>query len=193
MIKKIILTDCDGVLLNWLDTFIEYMKDEGFTVHTKEPSQYDLGNFFKIPLPEIYKRIQLFNDGHWRFGTLQSYDDVQESISVLASLGYSFVAVTSCSDLDQVADLRKANLYNVFGDVFEEVHCIGIHNNKRAVLENYEPTFWIEDRFSHALEGAKAGHKAILLDQPWNINENDPRVTRCLSWAEIVEYILTSQ
>ena len=190
MKNKRILSDVDGCLLDWLSRFTDYMQREGFEAHLDEPNQYDLGAFFNISTEEVHERIGMFNNGHWTFGTLQAYDGAQEAIKILSDLDYTFVAVTSCSDKPQVADLRRANLFNIFGDVFEEVHCIGIHQDKSPILESYEPTFWIEDKFPHAVSGAEAGHKAIILDQPWNKGEKHNKVKRCHSWAEIVQYIL---
>lgn len=187
--KKQILVDVDGCILDWLSTFVEYMQDEGYSTHSDEPDQYDLESFFNIPRDEVLDRIQQFNDGHWRFGTLKPYEDAIEAMSLLSKLGYSFVAVTSCSAEPEVANLRKANLYNVYGDIFKTVHCIGLHANKTELLRQYSPTFWIEDRTPHAIEGAKAGHKAILIDRPWNQGEGDNTIQRCMNWAEIVEYI----
>ncbi len=188
--SKIILSDVDGVLLDWMDRFTGYMVSEGYSIQEDSHNQYDLGTVFNITEKEALEEITKFNDDEWTFGTLQACDGAEEAISILSKLGYSFVAITSCSEKSEVVNLRKANLYNVFGDVFDEVHCIGVHQDKTETLEKYEQTFWIEDRFSHALEGLNAGHNAILIDRSWNQNEDHPLITRCHSWAEIVQYII---
>lgn len=190
MTNKIILTDCDGVILDWMDRFIAYMLGEGYSIYQDEHNQYELGALFDISEEEASDRIAAFNDGDWRFGTLQAFDGAEEAMSVLSTLGYSFVAITSCSEKSRVTALRKANLYNVFGDVFKEVHCIGVNQNKTPILKKYEPTFWIEDRLRHALEGIDAGHKSILIDRRWNQKDDDQQVKRLYSWAEIVQYII---
>jgi len=190
MTNKVILVDVDGCLLNWLDRFVDYMHSEGYTTYLDDPDQYNLESFFDVPAEDVYKRITTFNDDHWKFGTLDTYKGTKEAMSLLVDLGYRFVAITSCSDKESVADLRRANLYNIFGDVFDKVHCIALHKDKGPILRQYEPTFWIEDRFSHAIEGAIAGHTAILIDRPWNQDEYEALVTRCHSWAEIVQYII---
>lgn len=190
MTNKIILCDVDGVLLNWMERFTTYMIDEGYSIHQDEHNQYELGKVFNISDEEALKRISTFNDGDWRFGTLQAFDGAEEAMSILSTLGYSFVAITSCSERSEVVGLRKANLYNVFGDIFKEVHCIGVNQNKMPILKKYEPTFWIEDRFRHVVEGVEAGHIGILIDRQWNQDEHHPLVMRCHSWAEIVQYII---
>ncbi len=188
--SKIILSDVDGVLLDWMDRFTDYMVSEGYSIKEDSHNQYDLGSVFNITEKEALEEITKFNDDEWTFGTLRACDGAEEAISILSKLGYSFVAVTSCSERSEVVNLRKANLYNIFGDVFEEVHCIGVHANKTSTLEKYEQTFWIEDRFEHAVEGADVGHTCILIDRPWNQGEYYPLIMRCHSWAEIVQYII---
>jgi len=193
--KKQILTDVDGVLLKWKEFFIDYMLEKGYELNPDDAGMnYNLEGLFKnVSSKEAMQHVQLFNDGYWRFGTLQPCEGAVESMYILSSLGYSFVAITSCSDKPEVTTLRKANLYNIFGDVFEEVHCTGVHKSKTPFLELYDPTFWIEDKLNRAIEGAEVGHDAILIDCSSNQNENDDRVKRCFSWAEIVQYILTNE
>lgn len=190
--KKRILIDCDGVLLCWSSAFIKYMKDEEHSTYLGGQDRYNIENFFDMPSEDVIDRITKFNDGHWRFGTLKPYEDTVEAISILVKLGYSFVVITSCSDKPEVINLRKANLYSVYGNIFEEVHCIGLYKNKIEILQKYESAFWIEDTPSHAIDGAKLGHKAILIGQIWNQDQDDDMVHRCKNWAEIVKYILTN-
>ena len=45
--EKIILTDCDGVLLAWEDAFHDWMKSKGFT--KKAEATYDISASFGIP------------------------------------------------------------------------------------------------------------------------------------------------
>ena len=192
--RKQILIDCDGVLLEWSNTFIEYMKTEENSAYLGGLIRYNIENFFDMPKDAVIDKIIKFNDGHWRFGTLTPYKDATKAISILAELGYSFVVITSCSTESKVVNLRRANLYNIYGDVFEKIHCIGLYKSKIEMLQQYEPTFWIEDTLSHAIDGANIGHKAILLNHEWNQDniENSDAVHRCMNWAEIVEYVLAN-
>ncbi len=114
------------------------------------------------------------------------------AISILAKLGYSFVVITSCSADPKVVNLRRANLYNVYGDVFDEIHCVGLYKSKIEILQQYDPSFWIEDTPSHAIDGDDNGYKAILLDYIWNQHNVDDSDSfhRCMSWPEIVEDVL---
>ena len=45
MNKKLILTDCDGVLLNWENSFIAWMTEQGFNANPNDNS-YDMHKRF---------------------------------------------------------------------------------------------------------------------------------------------------
>ena len=191
MIKRnsTILCDVDGVLLHWLPAFHRYMNNQG--LYSDNPEGYTVGANFGMTDDELVEYITIFNGGHWEFGTLTPYADAQYGIQELTKLGYRFVAITSCSTNTQAIALRRANLYIHFGDVFDAVHCIDVGNSKKTHLAEHEPTFWIEDHAKNAADGLEYGHDCILMAQNWNENVSDPRVKRCLNWAEIVEYIET--
>lgn len=192
MKKKIILTDLDGVFLDWFTAFERYMIGQGYEktgkVHTRHD---DMGFYFGIDNSEIYGLVDGFNSGHWQFGTLPAIDGAKEGIQTLTDAGYRFVGITSCSTHPQTVVLRKANLFNVFGDIFDAVHFVAVGASKATHLADYDPTFWIEDKAPAANLGLVYGHKCMLINQTWNIDEIvDSRVKRCCDWVEIVNYIL---
>ena len=57
--EKIILTDCDGVLLAWEDAFHDWMKTKGFT--KKAEATYDISTTFGIPKTLGKKLVKEFN------------------------------------------------------------------------------------------------------------------------------------
>jgi len=87
--------------------------------------------------------------------------------------------------------LRRANLYSIFGDVFDTVHCLDLKDGKKSHLMQYKPTFWIEDKMDMCLQGVDAGHKCILMDYVWNKNQHNDYVEKCSDWDAIVAYINT--
>lgn len=194
--SNIILTDVDGVLLDWFSAFRRYMKTlglkEGKMVHTDHDKMY---KFFGLKdNDEMFEYVEVFNSGHWEFGTLPALDLAVDGVNALHSVGYRFVAITSCSTAPQAVALRKANLYNIFGDVFDEVHCVDVGESKRTHLADYEPTFWIEDKASAAEDGLDYGHNSILIAQTWNAGITvDNRIKRCYDWREIENYILKGE
>ncbi len=192
MKQKLLLTDIDGVWLEWFGAFERYMIGEGYSVTGKVHTRHDdMGSYFSIDNSEIYGLVEAFNSGNWQFGTLPPVEGAIEGVQKLVDEGYRFVGITSCSTHPQTVALRKANLYNIFGDVFEEVHCVDVGKSKETYLASYSPSFWIEDKAPAADLGLEFGHTCILIDQTWNADEViDSRVKRCYGWGEIVDHIL---
>lgn len=189
--NKTILLDVDSVLLLWRDGFINYMIHQGYEyiAGIGGEQHYDMVKHFDVTIDEIIKNIAKFNDGHWEFGTLKPIEGTQESLNELNDMGHSFVAISSCSINPVAIALRKANIYNVYGDIFDAVHCVDINESKETHLADYEPTFWIEDNFKNCTDGLKYGHKCLLLSYSWNEEDNHDDIIRCNNWEEITEYI----
>ncbi len=192
MKNKVLLTDIDGVFLDWFVAFERYMISQGYgqtgKVHTRHD---DMGLYFGVDNNEVYGLVDGFNSGHWEFGTLPAIDGAIEGVQKLIDEGYRFIGITSCSTHPQTVALRKANLFNVFGDVFDAVHCVDVGESKATHLADHDPSFWIEDKAPAADLGLVYGHKCMLIDQTWNSDEViDSRVKRCYGWKDIVEHIL---
>lgn len=188
---KIILVDCDGVLLDWLSAFTRFMSAGGIEPHPGDSSMYNLGPYFGISDDKVFDYITEFNNGHWEFGTLPALPGSVRNIRRLVNdEGYRFVAITSCSTGPQTVALRKANLYNVFGDIFDNVHCVDLGESKKTHLGSYEKTWWIEDKPSACEEGLDYGHKCILLDQSWNQDYEHTEIYRAMNWTDIVNKII---
>lgn len=186
--KKTILVDVDSVLLRWRDGFRLYMKHQGHE-WLDILDDYDMSKHFALSYDEVYEHIVQYNDGHWEFGVLGPVNGAVDAISALSDMGYRFVAITACSVHPQAKALRQANMYNVFGDVFDNVHCVDIHESKETHLADYEPTFWIEDNFKNCVDGLQYGHKCLLLSYDWNEKQEHPDIIRCSGWAEVVDFI----
>ena len=60
--NKVILTDCDGVLLNWEYAFITWMKRHGYTEVENGHVFYDIGDRYGIPKDEKTRLIKFFNE-----------------------------------------------------------------------------------------------------------------------------------
>jgi len=156
-----------------------------------ENREYDLSKRFSTTKKQMEKIIKTFNK-RWEFGTLDPLPNAVESLAKLKKLNFSFVAISSCStDLATIA-LRRSNLFWVFGDVFESVHCINLGESKETHLADYNPTWWIEDKFENASAGLKYGHKPILINQPSNQGKYHDDILRVNNWCEIYEHITNS-
>jgi len=187
--NKNLLVDVDSVLLRWRDGFKLYMEHQGHEWLDID-DDYDMSQHFNLTYDEVYECILKFNNGHWEFGVLEPVDGAVDAIKRLTyTLGYRLIVITACSTHPQAKALRQANLYNVFGDVFDAVHCVDISESKETHLADYDPTFWIEDNFKNCVDGIKYGHKCLLLNYPWNQNEKNTDIIRCADWGEVLDFI----
>ena len=60
--EKIILTDCDGVLLNWEYAFGTWMEEHGHTMIENGNFIYNIGKRFNIDKDEASKLVRFFNE-----------------------------------------------------------------------------------------------------------------------------------
>ena len=59
--EKIIVTDCDGVLLNWEYAFCAWMSQRGYTEIENGNQEYNIGNRFGITLEAAIEQVVIFN------------------------------------------------------------------------------------------------------------------------------------
>ena len=184
--RPALLTDVDGVLLNWVQGFKAHYEAEGYHFRCGFPTNFDLLGWIQgvDTEEEIKELVDKFNhsDG---FTKLQPCGGAQRFIEQ-ARRDFDIIAITSCSQ-DLLAQ-RTANLDAAFGkDTFKVIHCLGLGESKSLFLKMYRPTIWIEDSLHGALQGVDAGHQVYILDRPWNKGVGD--FTRLRSLAAIAEEI----
>ena len=188
--NKIIATDCDGVLLLWEKGFDEWMATQGFTKFAKDHYSIDMNYHLGEGQSEVF--IKVFNESAW-MKHLEPVEGSVEIVKKLSEQGYKFDVITS-QTLDTKANLlRRENLMNVFGDVFNEITFLDQGSGKLDVLKRYKPgTFWIEDKPNNAEDGASLDLKSLLLDLPHNrsYNTNETPVQRVKNWMEIYNVII---
>lgn len=189
---KYILTDVDGVLLDWENKFHEWMADKGHAVHEDKHS-YWLEDVYDIPPGKIMPLVREFNESsHIAF--LEPFRDSVHYVKMLNQLwGYKFIAVTALSTDPDAIRLREYNLKTVFGtNIFAELHSIDTAACKRHILTQLKPKYsgcwWIEDRDDNADVGADLGYNSILMMHPHNMNYDGP-AHRVQSWADIYSLI----
>jgi len=189
--NKVILTDCDGVVLDWELAFQEWMTEQGMTV--KAPGVYDIGELYGITKEEGKAFVKKFNESAW-VGFLPALRDARSGVAKLVEHGYTFIAITSLSLDKKAAMLRVSNLKNVFGkNVFDEVVCLDTGADKDEELIKYEGTgmFWIEDKVENAECGLRYGLTPILIAHEHN-KKHAEGITRLNNWADIADHIINS-
>jgi len=168
MKTKYILTDIDGVVLDWEESFIIWMEHRGHTLVKDYQFKYGVDKRFGIAKPLSDQLVRQFNASA-AIGFLPPMRDAQYYIKLLHEKHkYKFIAVTSLS-LDLYAQkLRRRNLNKLFGkNTFEDVICLDTGADKDEILielsDKYEGCYWIEDKVVNAQLGADIGYDAILM------------------------------
>lgn len=184
MHKKII-TDCDGVLLDWSFAFDVWMSEQGYLRLPDTDHVFYQNVRYGLPEEEALDCVSKFNESG-SVGFLPPFRDAQEHVKKLAEEGWRF-EVISCLHADKYAQkLRARNLRHLFGDVFDYINCgLNFKNSKLDYLEerykdkNY---FWVEDSVSHAISGKQVGLQSIIMDHPYNKDWQGDRVN---NWKEL--------
>jgi len=196
MNDKIILTDADGCLFNWNNTFNEFMVDSGFEIVPGEEENYSVQERFNLEPGIKMNFIKEFNHSE-RIANLPPHADAQEYVAKLNGEGYKFICITSLSEKPSAYDYRMHNLKEHFGDAIIGLHCLRIGVHKGEKLKQWKDTdmFWIEDHVSNAVAGAKLGLRAVVIDHVYNTQyyEDDhllyARTSKETPWADIYELI----
>ena len=190
MTDKIILTDCDGVLLDWEGAFHQWMESRQYKIQVT--GVYDISTAYGIGKTEGKALVRQFNESAW-MGYLKAFRDARSGVAKLYEAGYRFHCITSLS-LDKKAErLRMYNLENIFGKgTFKELVCLDTGADKDEALAKYEGTgmYWLEDKIENAECGARLGLQSVLIEHKHNAACDNENIARCADWNDIVDYIL---
>ena len=104
--EKIILVDCDGVLLNWEDGFDQYVKSKGHNRMPGTEAEYSMAVRYNISTATSLSYIKEYNESE-AMANLAPFADSVEYVTKLANEGFKFIAVTSMSDHPE-AKIRRA-------------------------------------------------------------------------------------
>jgi FMN phosphatase YigB (HAD superfamily) len=190
--KKILL-DCDDVILNWINKFKDFaVNDCGFSPVTDLPETWELNRWLNCNKDEAYAAVSYFNEKSPKFGSLEPYPGAVNAIEEFIEDGFRISIITSCSNDENCVSRRKENLKNVFGDVFEDIHCLPLGVKKSDYLKKYENAFWVEDNYHNAVMGLEHGHHSIVLRRSHNLGfekVSHPDVVWKNTWNETKEHI----
>jgi len=190
---KVILTDADGVLLDWGYAFDSWMHRHGYTIDG-EPDNYKIGIRYGLLYKDAKRLIRMFNESAWMRKLPPHKDAIKWVKKLHEEHGYVFHVITSQSNDQYAQHLRIKNLRELFGDtVFEKYIILDCGADKNEVLKEYEGTgaYWIEDKPENVDEGIKNGLEGILMAHPHN-KDYEGKATRVNNWKEIYESIVGS-
>lgn len=191
--EKLILVDADGVLLNWDYAFHTWMDRHGYSIVPGMEKKYSVAKMYNISSEQANLLVKIFNESA-AIGFLPALRDSVEYVQKLHNAGFTFHVITSFGTESNAIKLRKSNLLKVFGNVFEGYTFLEGHSSKLSTLEKYQGTglYWIEDKATNAIDGAKVGLKSLLMAHGHNWDKEHPEYTIVHNWKEIYN-IVTGQ
>lgn len=190
MIKKdkIILTDIDGVILDWEEGFSVWMEHQGFTKVEGYQYMYSIGDRYGIDLKQGSRLVKQFNESA-AIGFLPPLRDAQYFVKKLhEQYGFKFLAITSLSLDPYAKQLRTRNLKKLMGNAFIDVICLDTGADKTEILieygKKYPGNYWIEDKPNNLQDGIDAGLEGILVEHGHNMDfTGNANVVK--NWEEI--------
>lgn len=183
---KVILTDCDGVLLDWQTKFDRWVQRQGYRFKENYLGNYGIDEQLSISKSEAHDLIARFNRGS-DFESLGPWRDSVEVVQRLHGQGWRFVVITTAGLHPWTYGLRQRNLDRVFGEgVISELHILELHGDKSITLKDFANTncLWIEDKPSNAELGYKFGLRPLLMNTTFNLT-SATTVPRVNNWTEI--------
>ena len=195
MKNRIILTDCDGVLLDWEWAFSVWMQERGYTLTADNKKSYYLHHHYnELEEKDAKKVVKTFNESA-AVGFLPALRDATYYVKRLyEEHGYQFRVITSLSLDRNAAKLREMNLNKLFGNAIESVICLDTGADKDTALEFYRDSgmWWIEDKPENADVGHEMGLKSILVEHGHNMHHECPYPV-VKNWREIYSIIAPSE
>ena len=193
MKEKVILTDADGVLFDWVFSFDQWMSKHGYRKVREDV--YCMAQTYGLERPEVKRLIRMFNES----ATIRKLPPLRDAIKYVKKLheehGYIFHVITSLSSDEYAQHLRTKNLCELFGDTaFAKYVYLDTGADKDEALEEYRDTgcFWVEDKLENCELGVKLGLNSILMAHDYNANQTPEGAIRAQNWKEIYS-IVTGQ
>ena len=185
--NRIILTDVDGVLLEWENHFTKWMISRGYKLKDNFVSEYNMQKRFEDHNLNIKTEIREFNKSAW-MGTQPPMPESQTWVKLLHAEGWTFIPISSQTSDIPAQELRKRRLEELFGEyAFYNFHILETGQDKDDVLAEFHGTglWWIEDKWTNAYAGLKYGLKPLIVDHPYNREYSHPDITRVNNWQDI--------
>ena len=183
------ITDVDDCVLSFADTIKAFLATKGRHINERARDHHSLPELYGLTIPETIELVCEFQRSSWMEQLLPE-PCAEVVLPELYKQGHRFVAITACLNEPEVVERRTRNLEAAFGFKWEAVHCIGLSLSKTEMLKTYPSSIWVEDLLKNAVDGADVGHRAFLLDRPYNQSEDrHPGVTRVRDWHSIARHV----
>lgn len=192
---KVILVDCDGVLLDWEWAFHIWMQERGLVQRPNAKNYYCIAEQYEdVTKTDAKKFTRLFNES----AAIGFLPPLRDSVYWVRRLneeyGYRFICITSLSTDKNAQKLRRMNLEKYYGHVFDDVICLETGSDKHEALDQFKDTgyWWVEDKPENADVGYERGLRSILIEHGHNMHHECPYPI-VKNWKEIFDIITQSE
>jgi uncharacterized HAD superfamily protein len=190
MVKKLILTDVDGCILDWNEGFISYMAERGYPELEEKRNSYLVTERHACSAEMISNYMNEYASSE----TIARLKPIRDSVEVIKRLhtkGYEFIAITSLGSDQKSFKYRWKNLHDLYGNAFERLICLPSGSGKTEALHEFvgKADIWVEDHVGNATDGTEKGFTTFLIDQPYNSFFTHDEIIRVKSWKEIESWI----
>lgn len=187
--NNVILTDVDGVLLNWEYAFHVWMKRQGYTL-LDNISNYSMDERYGIDRQVSKQLVRAFNESA-AIGFLPPLRDAMHYVQKLhREHGFVFHVITSLSLDPAACKLRTDNLQKLFGETtFERFVYLDTGADKDDALSEYRNTdyLWVEDKPENAIAGIQQGLDSVLIEHGHNMDVAGIPLFK--NWKGVYEYV----
>jgi FMN phosphatase YigB (HAD superfamily) len=190
MQDKVIITDADGVLVDWFHSFSRWMTKRNYAI--MEPDEYQIDKVYGLIRSAGKQLVREFNESADIAFLTPHLDAIKYVKKLHEEHGYVFHVVTSQTDNINAQNLRIQNLKNLFGDtVFEEITILDTGADKDEALLKYKDTgcWWVEDKPENAEVGVELGLEGILMEHNHNKDYLNVDIKTAKNWKEVYEIV----
>jgi FMN phosphatase YigB (HAD superfamily) len=195
--KKAVILDCDEILLNHLGGFKKYVEKYYDIETVGEPMQYNLQDWLQCDGEQVMDLLKNFNFYSTEFGLLEPMDKFTvQNMKALRSENenVAFIVVTKSGTFGHGEVLRKVNLINVFGDIFDDIIILENYQSKRSTYaklkEQYDIVTVVDDHLANIDVAQTLGLDTVVLECSHNIESiDDPRYQFVQDWNQMYHYI----
>lgn len=192
--------DCDDVLLNWQEGFIEYVWSRGYRPDLDGPKDWNLAAWLDCTDKQARDLIASFNASRY-FGNLRPCDGAVDLLWKLKLAGHTMDVLTCCGTTHGIRYRRSMNLMEHFArpaefevrEPYSDVQILDLGASKFEALREYsrmyDDVIFVDDSFRHAQSGAVCGIKSYCLRRSHNRQEEIHHPDTTVIWIDDLQEI----
>ena len=166
-----LISDCDGVCLDFTTAFITYIEQEhGIKPSTYNPMCYNYSDCFPS-IQDIQPYIKLFLLSPDRIRNMQPFSGAIESLSAIKQAGKRITILTACGENPITTNARIDCFDNHFPNLVDDFAFVSLNGSKLNTLKKLNKSIVVDDLFDVYLDASNTGHDSILVTRNYNKKE----------------------